>query len=264
MVIFLDVFIIEQIIVNTFLLHITSQTLQVHIKSKRLLLTGSLSSLYSLTMIFPQFQLFTEIGFKLLFAMCMILFAFRNKNIIFIIKTLCIFIMYAMTLAGFCIFIEFYISKDIVIEDYMLPFSCKYIILSLMVIYIVIGRLIVFIKDRNEIKNLIYDVEIVNGDNKVLVKAFLDTGNELREPATNLPVILVEKNIISNIQYEKKLYIPFKLVDGSIGYLEGFKPSYANIHIKKDIKKLDLVVAISDTKLCDLNEYSALLPRGIL
>lgn len=264
MVVYIDVLIIEQIIVNTFLLYITSQTLQIRINLKRLLLTGFLSSFYSLTLIYPDIEFLSAIGFKLLFTVGMILLAFRTKNIVFNIKAFFIFIMYAMMLAGLCIFIEFYESKSIEIQDYMMPFSYKYIFISLMLIYIIIHRLIVFVKDRSELKTLIYDVEIVNDSKKIMVRAFLDTGNELREPATNLPVIIVEKNIITSIYYGEKLYIPFKLVDGSIGYLEGFKPSYAKIYINDNIKKVDLVVAISETKFSELNDYSALLSRGIL
>lgn len=264
MVVFLDVLIIEQVIVNTFLLYITSQTMHVHIKFKRLLLTGFFSSFYSLTLIYPDIVFLSAIGFKLLFAAAMTLLAFGIKNIIFNIKACCIFIMYAMMLAGICIFIEFYVSGNIVIEGFMLPFSYKYIFLSLMVIYISLQRLVVYIKDRKKIQTLIYDVEIVNDNKKLMVKAFLDTGNELREPATNLPVIIIEKNIASSIQYGEKLYIPFKLVDGTNGYLEGFKPSYAKIYINKNIKIVDLVVAVSDTKFSELNDYSALLSRGII
>lgn len=264
MVVFIDVIIIEQIIVNVFLLYITAQTLQIEIKMKRLLLTGFLSSLYVLTMLFPNLRLFTEIGFRLLFAAGMILISFGSKNIIFNIKAFCIFIMYTMTLAGFCIFIEFYFSGNIVMQGHMTSFSYKYIFISLMTIYIVIQRLVTFVKDRKEFKQLVYDVEIVYGSHKILVKAFLDTGNELREPATNLPVLIVEKDIVSNIQYKEKLFIPFKLVDGSTGYLEGFKPSYANIRINENTKKVDLVVAVSKTKFSTLNDYSALLSRGII
>jgi len=33
-------------------------------------------------------------------------------------------------------------------------------------------------------------------DIKYVIKGFLDTGNELREPITNLPCIIVEEKII--------------------------------------------------------------------
>ena len=49
------------------------------------------------------------------------------------------------------------------------------------------------------------------------MRAFLDTGNELREPATNLPVLIVERDIFYDINLSKydKFYIPYKVINGT-------------------------------------------------
>ena len=130
----------------------------------------------------------------------------------------------------------------------------------------VLHRIVIFVKDRKEILNFIYDVDIVFGEKKKRIKAFLDTGNELREPVTNLPVMIVEKDILSDINIKSKevFYIPFKVVNGSGGLLKGFKPADVNICKNNIFEKTELIVAVCDTKLSDLNDYNALLSRGII
>lgn len=265
MVVYLDVLVIENLVVNMFLLFITSQTLKVKVKLRDITIAGFLGSMYVLTMIYPVPKFLSGIFLKIIVAIIMIFVTFRNSNLLFNIKALGIFILYAMMTAGCCIFIEFYYSKGLTFDN-MPTFSYKYILGTLMVLYMVIARVIVFVRDRKDIVNLIYDVDIIFGEKKKRVKAFLDTGNELREPLTNLPVMIVEKNVLVdiNIKEKKMFYIPFKVVNGSSGVLKGFKPSGVNICKNNIFEKAELIVAVCDTKLSDLNDYNALLSRGII
>lgn len=265
MVVFLDVLIIENLIVNMFLLYVTSQTLKVKVKLRYLFMAGFLGSLYVLTIIYPVPKFFTGIFLKFIVAAVMILVTFRKNNILFNIKASGIFILYAMMTAGCCIFIELYFSKGLTFDN-MPTFSYKYILCTLMILYMVLHRIVIFVKDRKEILNFIYDVDIVFGEKKKRIKAFLDTGNELREPVTNLPVMIVEKDILSDINIKSKevFYIPFKVVNGSGGLLKGFKPVDVNICKNNIFEKTELIVAVCDTKLSDLNDYNALLSRGII
>lgn len=265
MVVFLDVLLIENLVVNMFLLYITSQTLKVAVKLRFLFIAGFLGSMYVLTMVYPVPKFLSSIFLKIIIAIIMILVTFRKKNILFNIKAVIIFILYTMMTAGFCIFLEFYFSKGLTFDN-MVTFSYKYILCSSMILYMLIHRIVVFVKDRKDIVRFIYDVDIVFGENKKRVKAFLDTGNELREPLTNLPVMIVEKDILSGINLKEKdvFYIPFKVVNGSGGFLKGFKPSDVNIYRNNIFEKTELIVAVCDNKLSDLNDYNALLSRGII
>lgn len=264
MVIYLDVVILEETLINSFLLYITSKTIKIETKIRNILAAGFLSSFYILTLIFPSINFFSSLIFKFLVALLMIIITFRKKSLIFNIKALCILVMYSMMLAGFCIFIEFYIGKELTFDLVMIPFTYKYLVLSVFIIFILIRRLIIFIKDRKELTNYIYKVEIIMDGNITFLDAFLDTGNELREPVTNLPVLIVEKDIFKYIETKDKLYIPYKLANGNLGYFEGFKPSFVNIYLDKKIMKTDLIVALSNTKFSELNDYNALLSRGTL
>nr|WP_278279571.1 sigma-E processing peptidase SpoIIGA [Clostridium sp. DMHC 10] len=120
-----------------------------------------------------------------------------------------------------------YVSRFFTVTIYIFDFNFKnisyrYLIIGIMILYMLIFRIITFVKDRKDIYNLIYSVEIGVDNTKKFVKAFLDTGNELREPVTNLPVMIIERNSLDNIVVDDryKYYIKYKVVNGKIGNLE--------------------------------------------
>jgi stage II sporulation protein GA (sporulation sigma-E factor processing peptidase) len=265
-VVYLDVLLLENLIVNFFLLYITAQTLRIYIKLRYMFLAAFLGSLYVLTLIYPVPKIFSSLIFKLIVACLMTIICFRKKDLNLNLKATAIFIIYSMMLAGLCIFIEFYNSKSLTFDGGFINFSYKYILIAFFISYMVVHRLIIYVKDRKEITKLIYDVEIITGNNAKKVKAFLDTGNELREPATNLPVMLVDKEILEDVKIGggNKFYIPYKVIDGSKGLLVGFKPTTVNIYNGDTYTSRDMIIAFSDHRLSELNEYNALLSRGII
>ncbi len=135
-----------------------------------------------------------------------------------------------------------------------------------MIIYMILDRLVMYVRDRKDINSLTYTVDIVLGDSEKQVTAFLDTGNELREPATNLPVMIIEKDYLEDFNLSKvdKLFIPYQVVNGQIGNLVGFKPKCIKIHNGQEITMREVVIAFCENKLSKLSDYHALLSRGII
>lgn len=266
MIVYIDVLIVVNFIVNLFILHITVQTLRKRVSIIWMCLSSFLGSLYVLTVVYPKFKYLSYIPFKILIVIVMILIVFRQKNIWFNIKASLIFILYSILLAGMCLYIAMSNSSNMSFSVIVINFPYEKLMLSVMIIYILIYRMVVFIGDRKKISTLIYTIDIVNRSYKKTIKAFLDTGNELREPATNLPVLIVERDILSEVMLEKNntYYIPYTVVNGTTGKLIGFKPQYINIHINKNIETRDVIIAFCEYKLSKDNDYNGLMSRGIL
>lgn len=264
MVVYLDVLILENSIVNTFLLYVTSETLRLKVSMKYLILSGILGGLYVIVLIIPELKIFSKLIFKIVIAFLMIIIAYRKKSLMFNIKAISILIMYSMLTAGICFFIQLNYLQNNFFNVFMGNMSYKLIIIALMIIYMFVNRIIWFIHDRKFTQNLTYKIEICVKNSKKIVEAFLDTGNELREPITNLPVIIVERRLMTNINWDDsvKYYVPFRLVNGNIGKLEAFKPTYVKIYIGNKIEVRNAIIALIDNKLSDLNDYNALLSRG--
>lgn len=267
MIVYIDILLLVNFIVNLFILHVTAQTLRKREKLMWMCISSALGSLYVLTVIYPSLVYMSRIPFKLLIVIIMILIGFREKSILFNIKASLIFILYSILLAGMCLLIQINNSVDMSFDIIIINFPYEKLLLSVMVIYIFIYRLMIFVGDRKEVSTLIYTIDVIYKNHKHTIKAFLDTGNELREPATNLPVLIVEKDTLKDILLEKNntYCVPYTVVNGSSGMLMGFKPEYINIHInKKNIETRDVIIVFCGYKLSKDNDYNGLMSRGIL
>ncbi|MBU3111397.1 sigma-E processing peptidase SpoIIGA [Clostridium lacusfryxellense] len=267
MIVYVDVLIFVNFIVNLFVLHVTVQTLRKKVKLMWMCISSFVGSLYVLTVVYPKLKYLTYLPFKILIMIVMIVIVFREKNILFTIKASLIFLLYSILLAGMCLFIQMNNSNNMSLNLIIIDFPYEKLMLSIMVIYILIYRIMIFIGDRKKISTLIYTIDIVNKNYKKTIKAFLDTGNELREPATNLPVLIVERDVLGDIITEKNntFLIPYTVVNGTSSKFKGFKPEYINIHIdKKNIETRDVIIAFCEYKLSKDNDYNGLMSRGIL
>lgn len=54
-------------------------------------------------------------------------------------------------------------------------------------------------KNRMSKKGLIYEIEIKIENKSIRLKAMLDTGNQLKDPITSIPVVIVEKEKLYEI-----------------------------------------------------------------
>ncbi|MBU5225638.1 sigma-E processing peptidase SpoIIGA [Clostridium senegalense] len=261
MVLYLDELILENFLVNLFLLQITFRTIKKRCTLKRQILAAFLGSLYVIVIIFPALRFLNNKITSVLVAFLMILICTNNKK--FYLKGTLIYIGYSMVLAG----TTFYFSiGNKGINNYIFKFNYKKLALSVMAIYLIIDRLVFYIKDRKLMHQYIYDVDVLIKEKNIKFKGFLDTGNELREPITNLPVIVVQKNILEGVDIKDyiKYSITYSVVNGNLGKLQGFKPDSVIINENGQKITKEVILAYCDNQLSYSKDYGALLPRGIL
>ncbi|ATD54891.1 sigma-E processing peptidase SpoIIGA [Clostridium chauvoei] len=266
MVVYVDVVFIENFIVNLFLLLITMKLLRFEYR-KSIYVGAVLGGLYTLAL-FIKIPVLTSLVGKILVALIMIMLTVKKRTLGTIIKAVITFFIGSFTLCGICFTFslmqnQYSISKDFIISNY----SIKYIIVSIMILYIVIVRIVDYLRERALIKNLLYDIEFSYNEKKVCLKGFLDTGNELREPVTNLPCIIVENELIDtmNIPDEKAYYISYSTI-GEDGKLKGFKGEKIKVRQQnEDWRTIDAIIcSCKNNKLSKENEFNALLSRGII
>jgi stage II sporulation protein GA (sporulation sigma-E factor processing peptidase) len=144
------------------------------------------------------------------------------------------------------------------------------------------------IQSRITKENLLVPVKIAFDNRKIDLSALIDTGNSLKDPLTNIPVMVVEfkaleellpieiKSIFENSReddlncitttiskskwFSRFRLIPFSSLGKENGMLLGFKPDYVEIgedEEKKDIK--NVIVGIYNRSLSRNEKYKALL-----
>lgn len=265
MVVNIDILVIENSIVNYFLLYITSQTLRIRKSFKNIALPAFLGGIYVITLIFPKLYILTELPFKFMVALFMIFILFYKSTIFFYTKALFVYLLYSMVLAGLCFFIELNYNGGFQLNSLFYNFSYKKLMLALILLYLTLNRLVLFIRSRIELNSLIFSIDIVFKNGEKTVKAFLDTGNELTEPATNLPVMILESELMDRTIEEKEtFYIPYRVINGEANKLKGFKPEFIRIHRGDIVEVRQVIVALCENKLSSMGEYNALLSRGII
>ena len=139
-------------------------------------------------------------------------------------------------------------------------FGVRNIFLTLCTFIILKGCVWVCIYYRNKRKQF-YDVVIELGENKISIRAFLDTGNSLREPISGKTVSIVEevyiKKLVENINLSTKYrYIPFHSIGKERGALDGIEADC--MHIDGRVIERP-ILAVYTGKLSVSGEYNMLL-----
>ncbi|WP_294371132.1 sigma-E processing peptidase SpoIIGA [uncultured Clostridium sp.] len=266
MAVYADIYFLENFIVNIFLLSVTMRCLKHKYSIRILLEAGFIGAMYSLVLLIPKLKFFSILPFELLVAYLMLRIVYGKTNLINTIKAVCIFFMSTFTLSGICFLFSlkqnYYVYGSYKIEKY----SIKYIIIGIMIIFIFLDRMTEYIKDRTAVSNYIYMIEFQVKGKKYNLQSFLDTGNELREPITNLPCILAEEKFFSqkNFSDENVYYISYNAI-GYEGRLKGIRVNNIKIKCGKlEWRNIDAVVCPCKEKLSRENDFNALLSRGVL
>lgn len=265
MVVYIDVLLFENFVVNLFLLLLTFKLLRFNYR-KSIYLSAVLGTIYTL-ILFLEWPFGTSFIAKVTVAIIMIIIAIENKTIKNILKCVGCFFILSFTLCGLCFSFVLMQNQYNMFEKFQISnYSIKYISLSIMILYIVIVRAFEYLRERAVIKSLIYDIEISVNKKKFYIKGFLDTGNELREPVTNLPCIIIEECYLNEVVIPEGEY--FNVSYSTIaedGKMRGFKGEKIRIKSEdQDWRIVDAIICSCTNKLSKENDFNALLSRGVI
>ena len=110
------------------------------------------------------------------------------------------------------------------------------------------------------------EVEIKIDEKTIKTTAMLDTGNLLKEPITNTPVIVVEHTLLYDCIPEEILNHLEELLGGDFKNIsENIKADYIKIkEEERESKKKNIIVGIYNKSLTKRGEYRALLGIELL
>lgn len=144
------------------------------------------------------------------------------------------------------------------------------VIVSLL-LFVAISIAITYLKycRKKETEDIYYDVEIMGKGRKVQVKALYDTGNTLMEPISGKRVCVIEKKVMeeilgqeTNVEYR---YIPFLSVGQERGVLTGVEVDGLRIKKKDEsIENYREIVALYDGQLSRDGRFRMILHQSML
>lgn len=290
MTIYIDIVIIENLIMNYIILCATGIVSKNKIRYLRLIMASLLGAIYSVVAYMKILEIYSNIVLKILLSVIIVYIAYNPQTVKKLWKTLVMFYLVSFVFGGVAFSLIYIIKpQDIIMKNglFLGTYPLKTIILGAIVAFAIIIIAVKIIRKKFTTKDMICDIEIMLNNKKINTKALIDTGNMLKEPITNTPVVVVEKillyecipkEILNNInqiiggdlekipqqiqsQYISKLkLIPFSSLGKQYGMLLGIKVQQIKI-IKEseEITKENIIVGIYQQSLTKNGEYQALM-----
>lgn len=295
MTIYIDIVLIENLIMNYIILFTTAVVLKIKVNHIRLILASLLGAGYSIIAYMGIIKVYSSIILKIILSVLIIYIAFNPQNIKKMCKDLLLFYLVSFVFGG-AAFALIYIIKpqNILMKNglFLGTYTLKTVMLGAVVAFCIIIGAFAIIKNKISKKDMFCEIEILINQKKIKTKAMIDTGNMLKEPITNVPVIVVEhillyscmpkeilnnlkeimggdfKNIPCDIQekYISKLkLIPFSSLGKQNGMLIGIRPEYVKV-ITDEQEKINknVIIGIYEKSLTKTGEYQALIGIELL
>lgn len=248
-----------------FVLQITSRLTKKDAKTIRLVLASGVGALYSFIILIDELPFYIVAVSKFLSAMIIILVAFRFYRVNSFFACLGVFFFSSMLILGVIVGVCFlFDTKAIAINNSSVYFdiSARGLVVAGFIAY-VLSSIVVRLYNRVLSSRELYTLVVENNGKRSVMLAMLDTGNRLREPFSNQPVIVVQRNSVEDLVGNSNIrYIPASSVNNR-ALLPAFKPSSIVLKSKKGSEVIEnAYIAMSDD--IDSPSFSAILNPEIL
>lgn len=290
MSIYLDIVFIENVIMNYIILLATVIITKEKLNQIRIIISSIIGGIYAVSYYVTKFSTYITIPAKVILSIVMIYIAINPKSIKKMIKELIIFYLTSFAFGGCAIAILYTIKPQNIINkkgSLIGIYPIKVALIGGIIGFITIIIAFKLVKNKMSIKDLFCTVKIIDNGTEKKVKAFLDTGNFLKDPITKLPVIIVEKEKLIDIlpreilentnkiisgefeikdKYISKLRVlPFSSLGKQNGMLLGFKVEKVIVILnEEEVIRNDVIIGIYDKKLSINEKYECLIGMNYL
>lgn len=275
LIVYADVLIFLNFVVDYFLLSLTSKILNIKPKLFRVILGSIAGGLSSLYIFLPKQSTLLEFLFKIAVSMLLVIISFKYESVKHFFRSSVVLFLVTCGYGG-VIFAVWLIFKPqgLVINNSQIYFNISPTIL---VLFSVIGYFAFIIFSKIFAKNSKFSekcqIEVFAENKKIELTAIIDTGNSIEDPFGKSDIIITNKKQIELLfgilepKIIEKLKARFRILPCSTvsGYdtLEGFRCDRAKIIQKTNEIIIDKpILAISKVKLDD--GYNAIINPNIL
>ena len=290
MTIYLDIIFLENFILNLIILYAVGIETKAKMKHIKIILASIIGSLYAIVTYTIKNWFINSILMKFILSIIMIYIAFETKNYKELIKKTIFFYFTSFAFGGGALAVIYMVNaKKISIQNGIILGKYTLFTIAIGVTLAFIVTIISFklIKNKISKKDLIRNITIKINNKFIKVKAMIDTGSFLKEPITNIPVIVVEDRLLKNVideeildnienilggdlnniseitknEYISKMrVIPFTSLGKQHGMLLGIKAQEVIIEENNETRKLNkVIIGLYNKKLNKKNEYQALI-----
>ena len=244
MVIYIDVLIFTNVIINYCILSASKKFLHIKTSQIRIVLASLFGALFSLTTLINDLQFLLSILLKIVCAGCMCLIAFYKNSLIGYLKSIVLAFIFSMIFSsGILLYCEIIKPKNIAIINDTVYFDINPFWLIVITVFVYIITLILQRIFRNDVKNTDVELKFGINDSVYTCKAKIDTGCNAIEPFSGAPVIIAEKSILKDLELSKPRIIPYHVL-GNNSMMYAVKANKVYID-NKEINK-EIYIAVFD------------------
>lgn len=292
----MDVIWLDNLLVNFVVLRLTWKISGNNAPVWRLWCSACIGACYAILLILPGFSILSAVLLKIMLSLTMLLVGFRIRSFSEGLKLLACFYGVTFLMGGAAFGLYYFFNADIEVSKGIFiikDFPIKIIIYSLVFGIMLYRWLWSLLKLRINHRQLVYKVEVNFGEDSVILDAYLDTGNELADPVTGRPVMVVEfesiknilpveiqmiylegkerqldyvTNILSESTWVSRFFIvPYRTINTFDDYLLAFRPDRIRILAEESwAETRQTLVGISSHKLSADDSYQALIQAQIV
>ena len=288
--IYLDIIFLENLIMNSILLYATSIILKIKPKFIRVIIASAIGSIYAIFLYITNIKIYTSIISKIILSIIIVYVAFNPQTMKKLWKQLACFYLTSFLFGGVALYLIYFIKpQEIQIKNGMFAgeYVLKVILLGAILSFIMIKIALKFIKTKLTSKDMLCHLKVELGSKEVNTTAMIDTGNLVKEPITNTPVVIIEtsllydilpKEVLNNLEnilkgdlsnlpkemqekYIPKLRcIPFTSLGKQNGMLVGIKFDKITVKYEEETKTTNnIIIGLYDKSLTKRGEYKALI-----
>lgn len=295
MTIYLDIILCENLLMNYIILFATYVIIKPKTKHPqiRMILSSLLGSIYAIIIYLNILSIYTNLLAKIALSVVMVYIAFAPPNIKQLLKQILIFYLVSFIFGG-CTFALIYFLKPENVEMkngvFVGIYPIKVGLIAGIIAFIITQIAFKINKSKLNNKNTFIEIELYNKNKMTKARALLDSGNMLKEPISQKPVIVVEKAILSKIipeevlnyiermvggddqernemqEYLSKIrMVPFMSLGKENGMLIGIRLDKIKINTEDiRLEKENIIAGIYEKKLTKDNKYNALIGLNLL
>ncbi|WP_126426025.1 sigma-E processing peptidase SpoIIGA [Brevibacillus marinus] len=210
MAVYLDIIILLNFAIDTLLLWFTAYFRKLKIVWWRLLAAAAFGTTYIAFFFLPSFAAMYQWMSKLLFSILMLLIAFGFPRLLLFAQNVCVFYFVAFVFGGGVFGLNYLFASHhevvngILVADHEgLAVGFKPTLLA-----VAIGFLLVYLLSRGSylaiqgprrIESFLVEVAVELNGERLSCRGLVDTGNQLREPLTRTPVMILESTLLEHL-----------------------------------------------------------------
>lgn len=295
MTIYLDIILCENLLMNYIILFATYVIIKPKTKHPqiRIILSSLLGSIYAIIVYLNILSIYTNLLAKITLSVVMVYIAFAPPNVKQLLKQILIFYLVSFIFGG-CTFALIYFLKPENVEMkngvFVGIYPIRVGLIAGVIAFIITQIAFKINKSKLNNKNTFIEIELYNKNKMTKARALLDSGNMLKEPISQKPVIVVEKTTLSKIipeevldyiekivggddqeknemqEYLSKIrMVPFMSLGKENGMLIGIRLDKIKINTEDiRLEKENIIAGIYEKKLTKDNKYNALIGLNLL